>query len=170
VTAVNGPLREPPNCGLQVGAEHHPAGQLRDSNASGWGASGAGADHRETLTVLALGGRHEREGPVAEGDGDVEPFSHPDQKSIGGHRHDGEAVTVGDGHAMPTERDPERGVGACVDEPDPDPLSGPAGQRDRRVRGPAVDHVVRVGDVPGTAEKPGLHLLAHAPHGAVVHP
>ena len=35
---------------------------------------------------------------------------------------------------MPGERDPERGVGTGVDDPDPDPLTGFGGEGGRRCR------------------------------------
>ena len=73
---------------------------------------------------LALGRRDEREDPVAQGDADVVPLSHADQQRVGAAGWTGKPsvwVTV---IAVAAEGDPERGVGAGVDQPDPDPLPG----------------------------------------------
>ena len=87
--------------------------------------------------VSVFGRRCDIEGP----DGYV--FFAADSRHPDYHRV---AVGVGHPHLMFTERDPERGVGGGVDEPDPHPVTGLRGEHIGVGSKPAVEQEVRVGD------------------------
>ena len=171
VPPVHGPIGQPHLLMTgQVGAEQNPA------DSSGGCTSGAGARPvpvRTTASPCPLF-------PSAEATSGNVPSPNvsvtsnrspiPMRSASVTAGHDGEAVAVGDGHPVPTHGDPERGVGTGVDEPDPDPLSRPAAQDDRRGRGAPVDQKVRVGDVTGTTQQRRLHAAHPAhPHHPVPH-
>ena len=61
----------------------------------------------------------------------VVALAHPDQQRVGVPGADREPVAVGDGQPVTAQGDPERGVGAGVDDPDADPLPGSRRSVDR---------------------------------------
>ena len=81
---------------------------------------------------------------------------------------------MGDGQAVASQGQPERGIGGCIDHTQPDPLTWPRGQHGRRPGPAAVDQVQRVTNVAGVIAKGTrrlgrhLHRVMHAAH-AVVH-
>ena len=123
-----------------------PSRTLPSASAGRTGAFGAapvrGTDQGESLALLTLGERDQREDAVGDSDLDVVPFAHGDHQGVGGGRDDGVAVGVGDGEPVSGEGDPEGGVGAGVDDPDPHLLPGLGGEYVRGVRDPPVGQVV----------------------------
>ena len=127
---------------------HAPAQFGRLESGVGCGA-GAGGQQRPRQRVFALGDRDQREHAVGGGDDDVVALAHADQQRVDVDGLDREAVGVGDRHRVPGQRNPERGVRAGVDEPDPNALSGFGGEASGCCRDAPVDQVVGVVDVPG---------------------
>ena len=79
---------------------------------------------------------------------------------------------MSDGHPVPAKRDPERGVGAGIDEPDAHALAPRRSPNVGVDRESTIDQKVRVGDIPGAAEDGGHHrpLTPVHVHHVVVHP
>jgi hypothetical protein len=113
---------------------------------------------------------------VGDFDDCIDAFTHADQDRVSAGRDDGEPVGVRHGHRRARDPDPERGVPARVDDPQPDPLTRAHPDHLGRAGQPPVGEVVGVDHVPGVpAEqvRAGHRHSAHATHVAhlaVVHP
>lgn len=107
------------------------------------------AHHTEGLAGLAFGEGDQREHPVAQGDLKVVALAHGDHQRVHRDRRDRIAIGVRHGQLVPAQRDPEGGVTAGVDDPDPGLLPGFGCERRGRGRRPAIEQVVGVGHVTG---------------------
>ena len=138
-------------------------------STSGWGGLAAGgADDGEGAVVFTHRQSREREDAVAEDDLDVDTLAHRQVDRFGLPGLDGEAVGVGDGHAVTTEGHLEDGVTAGVDKPQAGlvarvSLEGPVSTGDT-----SVDEVVRIHHIAGIpAQYPvrgAVHHMAVASH------
>jgi hypothetical protein len=102
-------------CGRQVRTQDDLPGELGRAGRRLGRCAGRGTHQGKGVALHALGECDEREDAVTDGDQHVIPLAHPDQQRVGGHGRHGEPVAVGDGEPVAAERDPERGVRACVD-------------------------------------------------------
>ena len=101
--------------------------------------------------VFSFRGRDEREDAVGGGHDDVVAFGHPDQQRIDLVGHHGETVVWVTVIKIAGQRHAKCGVGAAIDETDPDSLARLRIECGGGSGDPPVDQVVGVGDVSGIA-------------------
>ena len=167
---VGGQLDFP--CGSEGVDGADPPSEFRRAEGGLRSATGTRGQQCAGDGILAFGRGNQREHAVACGHDDVVALPHAQQEGIDIGGHDGEAVGVGDRHAVPGQCDPEGGIGGGVDDADSDALSRLGGERRRRGGDSAVDEVVRVADVAavspeqitgaGTADARHSHSRRHS--------
>ncbi len=135
---------------------------VRADVSPGNGSPPVGAQHGEGLAPLSLGERDEGEDAVLGGDQDVVPLGHAEEEGVGLGVLHGIAVGVRDGHGVVAERNPEGGLGARVDDAQPDAVARPAPEHRGTHRQAAVGQVVRVRHTaPGALEQAAARVVQH---------